>query len=522
MSTLFTPPGLVILAVAWAMPAFPQTNVFTVDSSGNVTATASVSAQAGVGGGTYTSGITATGSIHQTCYLSISDTGTGATASVELTGTDTIAADTPLTIMSTGSGYTTPPTAAAVMAGGSASCSGSSVTISTYLNGVINLLATSKPGDPPSGNGSIWFDLGTDWPMPVPMGLDASGNYTSSMVRMNEASSTGPYYWGVGGALPTATWMIYDNSTGGSTSEVIQAGASQSGNIWTVKNNSGTSLWAVTSAGNLAGGAGGSFILAGSSSGSVSVQPPGSFSNYNFNLPSGAGTSGQVLASGGGGTNPMTWTSGVVLNTQVNTYTNQSAPSTPSTGSVSVWTDSTDKNLKAKNDAGTVSVTVQPASAVSHQWVSAISSAGAVTQSQPAATDLSDSASALLTIIAGSGQSDMYIANGTSYYGVGIASSATTENLRVIRSPSACALRNLRFITTATNGGGSDIAVTVRVGNTDTNITQTIVSGDTARGYSDVSHTASVSANDEIDLKMVNPGTASSKLGGWSIGCYAN
>ncbi|HUO32776.1 MAG TPA: hypothetical protein VMU80_26420 [Bryobacteraceae bacterium] len=48
-------------------PLLAQTTVLSVDSNGNVTANASLSAKAGVGGGTYTSGITATGS--GTCTL---------------------------------------------------------------------------------------------------------------------------------------------------------------------------------------------------------------------------------------------------------------------------------------------------------------------------------------------------------------------------------------------------------------------------------------------------------------------
>jgi len=46
-------------------------------------------------------------------------------------------------MMSSGSGYTSAPTTAAVISGGTATCSGSSVSVSTYLNGVIDMLATA-------------------------------------------------------------------------------------------------------------------------------------------------------------------------------------------------------------------------------------------------------------------------------------------------------------------------------------------------------------------------------------------
>ena len=92
-----------------------QTNVFTVDSNGNVTATASVSARSGVGGGTYGSNITATGSTGQTCNLTFANGGgTGGTASVALTSANTITPPVMLTIMSTGEGYTSAPTEAYV------------------------------------------------------------------------------------------------------------------------------------------------------------------------------------------------------------------------------------------------------------------------------------------------------------------------------------------------------------------------------------------------------------------------
>jgi len=48
--------------------------------------------------------------------------------------------------------------------------------------------------------------------------------------------------------------------------------------------------------------------LAGSTSGVVSIFPQALFTSYNFNLPTTAGTAGQVLTSQGGSTSAMTWT----------------------------------------------------------------------------------------------------------------------------------------------------------------------------------------------------------------------
>jgi hypothetical protein len=96
-------------------------------------------AQNVIGSGTYVSGITATGTVGQTCKLTIlgSRYGTGgdATATVALTGTNTIAGGTALTIVSGGIGYGFAPTSASVT-NGTAPCSGTAtVTASGGANG---------------------------------------------------------------------------------------------------------------------------------------------------------------------------------------------------------------------------------------------------------------------------------------------------------------------------------------------------------------------------------------------------
>ncbi len=53
----------------------------------------------------------------------------------------------------------------------------------------------------------------------------------------------------------------------------------------------------------------GKLLLAGNTSGTVTISPQATAGTFNFNLPTTAGTSGQVLTSGGGGSSPMTWTS---------------------------------------------------------------------------------------------------------------------------------------------------------------------------------------------------------------------
>jgi hypothetical protein len=52
----------------------------------------------------------------------------------------------------------------------------------------------------------------------------------------------------------------------------------------------------------------GSLGLAGNTSGTVTIKPQAAAGTYNFNLPTTAGTSGQLLTSGGGAASPMTYT----------------------------------------------------------------------------------------------------------------------------------------------------------------------------------------------------------------------
>jgi hypothetical protein len=49
-------------------------------------------------------------------------------------------------------------------------------------------------------------------------------------------------------------------------------------------------------------------VVDGPGGGVVAIENPGATANYNFNLPATAGAAGQVLTSGGGGSNPETWT----------------------------------------------------------------------------------------------------------------------------------------------------------------------------------------------------------------------
>lgn len=63
-------------------------------------------------------------------------------------------------------------------------------------------------------------------------------------------------------------------------------------------------------------------ILLNGTSGVVSFLPQASFTSYNFNLPTTAGTNGQLLTSAGGGSSAMTWTNPSVPGAFPFTYEN--------------------------------------------------------------------------------------------------------------------------------------------------------------------------------------------------------
>lgn len=68
---------------------------------------------------------------------------------------------------------------------------------------------------------------------------------------------------------------------------------------------------------------------------------------------------------------------------------NSAAPSTPSSGNDTVWTDSTDKRFHDKNDAGTIGTTVVASTCAGHNFATAVGTAGVITCAQPTVSDLS-------------------------------------------------------------------------------------------------------------------------------------
>ena len=100
--------------------------------------------------------------------------------------------------------------------------------------------------------------------------------------------------------LPSSMGAIYNfnlPTTAGVAGQVIQ---SQGGGSLPM-------LWTYTPTIGSAGNATGALNIKGITSGIVTVTVSTAAGTFNFNLPTTAGTAGQVLTSGGGGTAPMTW-----------------------------------------------------------------------------------------------------------------------------------------------------------------------------------------------------------------------
>jgi hypothetical protein len=127
----------------------------------------------GISSGTYTSGITATGSIGQTCLLSsFNGSGSGATGVLYLNGTNTISGGNGISWTNFGSGYTSAPTSATA-ASGTATCSGTA-TIATVLATPILFVS-------PTGLSTSQFELvSAQGGTPIVAGSAGSGTHTAT------------------------------------------------------------------------------------------------------------------------------------------------------------------------------------------------------------------------------------------------------------------------------------------------------------------------------------------------------
>jgi hypothetical protein len=550
------------LLAVFALRTFAQTNVLTMDSSGNLSAVgnltgSTVISEAGVAGGTYTSGITAIGSATQTCLISFSNGGgTGGTASVALTGTNTIAGGAALAIVSPGQAYTNAPTTAAVMGGGTASCSGGSVAVATYLGAALDALVNAQPGTPASGHGRIWFDNVADWPLPAPMGVDSTGNNISAMVRTAKGTAVGaytPFYWGVGGfgassSAPASTWTVYDSTpTSVGPATVVTSGSitATSGGTYAgtsavtycvILNTTTTFTWGT--GGPCSGGGGPTSLCTSPCSLSSGVTVVFSASTGTLNQ------SWTILASPGGTTNETiragTSQNGNLWTVESNSATplwgisqagylvgyNSVASQTVSIVAPSSLSSSFDFNLPI--NAGTSGQVLTSAGGSSPMAWSTLSATNITTGTLPAAQLPNNTAA---TWFGSNGQAVQVGGGATMYMASGVPSAAGTPiNASTWVTPVACVLRGFYVYLVSAQPGSGTLAFTIYDNGsspnslgTSTGLVVTFAASSSGQG-SDTTHSySSISPGDTLTVQVVNSATASSgKIGPWGVMCEPN
>lgn len=146
------------------------------------------------------------------------------------------------------------------------------------------------------------LEVGTTQKFTVTPDYVGNGDIAASSVMMG--SSTGNF-------------SFFANTSTGGTGTLMGAyyNGSNAKSAWEVSNTVGgaTSTLILMKGGGpvrigTAGTALGQLQLTGNTSGTITIQGQAAAGTYNFNLPTTAGSSGQVLTSGGGGSTAMTWT----------------------------------------------------------------------------------------------------------------------------------------------------------------------------------------------------------------------
>lgn len=127
---------------------------------------------------------------------------------------------------------------------------------------------------------------------------DGSGNFSAGTITANLT----------GNVTGNLTGAVTGNASTASALAANPADCSAGQLATTIAANGDLTCTATPTLG-ASGSATGKLNLAGTTSGTITIQPQDAAGTYNFNMPTSAGSSGQVLTSGGGGSTAMTWTS---------------------------------------------------------------------------------------------------------------------------------------------------------------------------------------------------------------------
>lgn len=124
-------------------------------------------------------------------------------------------------------------------------------------------------------------------------------------------------------------------------------------------------------------------------------------------------------------------------------HTNIAAPSTPASGKVITWADSTDLRFHDKNSAGAIGTTVVADTGASNNFLTAISAAGVISKAQPSVSNISGFGTGVQTALginigsagapvlfngAGGTPSSIVLTNGTGLPNAGLLNSSVTVN----------------------------------------------------------------------------------------------
>lgn len=123
--------------------------------------------------------------------------------------------------------------------------------------------------------------------------FQAANSSTSRLIFTNQES--GPIIFATGTATNNDTEKVRFFSAGG-----VGIGTA------TLQNSTKLQVNGTIESG-VAGTTVGSYLLAGNTSGVISIIPQAAAGTYNFNLPTTAGSTGQAMLSAAGGSSPMTW-----------------------------------------------------------------------------------------------------------------------------------------------------------------------------------------------------------------------
>jgi hypothetical protein len=195
-----------------------------------------------------------------------------------------------------------------IIVGGTSNFTGQITAASASFSGTVNANTITRQ----STTTGMTFNTPEGTTLPYSATFSSS-NFTNvanlGHVRFNGtfAPTTGATGWAEVAVTPTIN--VTGTATGPNYGVRVNPTLTAGGSTFRAYQADNTQGYGFYSSGNIPNYFGGSVQLGGSTSGVISIQTQAAAGTYNFNLPTTAGTTGQVLTSQGGGATAMTWTS---------------------------------------------------------------------------------------------------------------------------------------------------------------------------------------------------------------------